>query len=280
MASNFLPVNPILTKNGAFASLVSVFGQAKEPLLKPVPLAAADNVAAGNVGFSVQTMSADLAAKLGFASIFNGSVSFNEIAMTYDAMLYVDKIDPAPSATTIITATRWAIGYRMSIRTTQLKGDASVSFGAVAASASVGTTAANYEINGPGLGKDGFALVAKTLPPLGTFDYDTYYKFTTTLAGQLGAFVATNAGTLVAQPIAVALSSNIDPDPIEEGRAVFFAMKWIATHKTLGQALTDGKFFDPNVLRDVYYRVGAITQDDQKPSNDAVNVASRWLSLT
>jgi hypothetical protein len=269
-----LPIDPLLTPSGAFAALATSFG---DEATRPVALDASDKPLAD---FSVFTghIAISTAAKLNIATIFSGSAQHNEQAYYFDAAAFTDKWSPVPIPGSIVYGTRWGIGMRIALRVWDIKGDFSGSFGAVAAAVQLGVAKARYEIRGFGLGVDGLTLVLESLSTLSDFSYETYYKISNQVIAKLTTYIRDNKQALIPVPIAVALSSPLDVDPIAQSEAVVFAARQIRGAFSLKQTLDSRGKHDESIVRRVYAAyLGEETPETVQPTGEQKARANNWL---
>jgi hypothetical protein len=274
---DMLPIDPMLTEEGAIAALSGVFGPSAA---MPVPLEVAEDPFSS---FQVVTgnLSVSTAAKLNIASIFGGSVNYNDKAYYFDAAAYTDKLKEGVLGDTVVFATRWGVGLRIALRVSDIKTELSGNFGAVAAAVELGAAKARYEIRGLGLGIDGLVIVLDSLSTLADFNYDTYYKVNTQVLKNLADYIRANKATLKAVPIAAALTKPLEVDPVVQGKSVLYAVTMIKDRRSLGDALRQGTAnYDEQVIRRVYQTIiGEDVTDTTPIADEPRQRAQAWLRV-
>ncbi len=271
---NFIPIDPTLTANGAFASLLHTYGEQDS---KPVPLTETDSVF-HNFRVLSDSISSSVAAKLGVGSIFNSSVSAQDQGFFFDAMTFADKYREQSDPSGLVYATRWGVGLRVLLRVYNIRGDASLNFGTIGASVELQQASAQYEIQGFGIGLQGLTIVLNNLPVIGEFNYEVYSKLSNTIVPLLAKFIEDNATTLQPQPVAVYLSRPLNQ--LGEARTIYFAMRCIADKHPLSTTLTwAGITYNKDTIREVYVNIAGNIQDTDTPSAEAAKRAEEWLKF-
>lgn len=274
MEYEFLPVDPLRTKGGALVTLIGLLGD-ESAATPEVYEGMGDTLTSFRI--FQDSLSASQAATLGVGSIFKGSFSANEQALTFDAVVFTDQYNEQTQGKSIL-AVRWGLGMRILLRVSQIKGDVSLNFGLVGAAVQLGYAQARYEIIGHGLGVDAFSDVLGSLSPLDDFSYETYLKLKGPVVDALKTYLRQHAAGLQPVPIAVALSENIDRLSI--ARSVNYSMKKIYGRRTLSEALASAKpEMSVVTIESVYLEVTGTNDRDKRPSDSVITRAGRWLDV-
>jgi len=270
-ASEFVPIDPTLDDQGAFLALSFMPHPAR---MKPVPLGQGESAFSG---FRVMqnSLGASLAARLGVASIFSGSLEADSVAFLYEAMLYTEKFASREVGQEII-GTRWGAGLRLALRVSGLKTAASLGLGIVAANVQIGLARATYELIGIGLSQPG---ILSALPDPGDFDFNSYHKVLEATKA-VKEYMANNLGQLVAKPFAVSLSKPFEQQNLENSQSVVFAMLRLFRKKTLKEALAEisGRAISPDVVKETYGSFGNICDETIRPDGSLSSRAQKWLN--
>lgn len=269
----FLPVKPLLTKEGALAVLVNDLGMEGAT---PVPLADPAR-ALSNFNVVSDALSISIAARLGVGSIFSGAVSAKDRGFYFDAMTYTDAYQEHTLPDRRIYATRWGVGIRVLLRVLDIAGNASLNFGLVGAAVELQQARAQYEITGIGIGIDGLVIVLEELPAIGDFKYETYQKLNGAVVKKLAAYIKEHKAQLVPQPVAVGLTANLDP--LRQSRSVYYAIRSIADRRPLNEALSGASaVLDRDVVRSIYVQITNSDDAAAKPDRESERVAEEWLA--
>lgn len=272
----FLPVNPLLTKNGSIAALIPNFGEARS---KPTSLTKAELTDLYNNFNVVQDdISINIASKLKIGSIFGGEAKYDNRAFYFDAIAYTDKYEKRTSTNKVIHATRWGIGLRIVLNISKIATDFQFNLGSISAAVQLGQARARYEISGIGLGVEGLSIVLDNISPLDDFTFETYDVLRKTIIPELSKYIKDNKSKLKPQPIAVEIVEPISYDTVTTGKSVAYAITKISKKKPLVEALKNaGQNFESEIIKEVYGTiVGKIPVKD-KPSDSAVDRARQWL---
>jgi len=270
----FLPISFQLTKNGEFAALLPRLGENSS---RAVPLKD-KNRAFSNFKVVSDALSIELAGKLGVGSIFTGAISSRDRGFFFDAMTFTDEYSEQSMGGTGVIATRWGVGIRVVLRVTERIVNASLNFGLVGAAVELQQASARYEIIGIGIGIEGLQIVLEELPALGDFRYETYQKLNSNIVKKLADHIKNNQATLVPQPVAVIINPPLNP--LENSRAIYFAMRAIAGRQKLGEALSKANpTLDRDVIRSVYTQIAGIDDVGVQPSKEAEKDAETWLKI-
>ncbi|WP_124981010.1 hypothetical protein [Nonlabens xiamenensis] len=261
------PINPLLKEDGSFYSL-SLEDNAHE--LKPLQLEEGDNPFSQ---FKVmqKTLNIQTAAKLGIAL---GSVngSFKSFVLSYEAMLYTDKITSTPIGGKIY-GTRWGAGLRVLLKVSEIKSNADFKFGAIAAAAELGLAKVEYEINGIGISKPS---ILKSLPGPAEFNFDSYNKILEA-AEKVRRYMADNHEELKPEPFQVYVSDEINNDIYRDARSVIVAARNIISRNSLQEAISNaaGKY-NIDIITGFYLKMG-IANENERPSRDDKRAAIDFL---
>ena len=269
---DMIPINPTRTRTGALAVLAAELG---EDQAQPVSLAGADPFS--NFQVVSDALSVSMAASLNIGSIFSGSASANEKGFFFDAMTFTDRYMDQPVAGGIV-GTRWGIGLRVLLRVRNLAANASLNFGMVGAAVELNMAQARYEILGLGIGIDGLILVLEELPALGDFKYETYLMLNGSVVKKLAAYIKDNKSALQPQPVAVAVARPLDPSL--RARAIYYAVRSIASGQPLGRALDKAPIvLDHETIRRIYIDRTGSDDLEAAPVPDAKREAETWLRV-
>lgn len=269
---NFMPISPVRTPSGALAAVAQLFGEEGS---RPIPLADAKK-ALNNFQVISDSLSLDVAGKLGLGSIFGATTSASDKGFYFDAMTFTDEYVPRETADKVILATRWGVGVRVLLAVTDIKGEASLNFSLVGAAVELQQARARYEIQGIGIGLDGLRIVLEELPAIGDFKYDTYMKLNGSVVKKLAAYLGEHSADLEPLPIAVALARPVDT--LIGARAVYYAMRRIADRRRLRDALQEApQALDRETIRKIYVQVTKSDDPNEQPSQAAEDEAKAWL---
>ena len=265
----WFPINPLLDEKGAFYSLANE-KEAKDAL-KPVALTAGDNPFSQSEVIQ-RSISTNMAAELGILTS-NTSGSYNSFCFSYEAMLFTDKIVSTPIAGKIY-GTRWGAGLRVVLNVSDLKGEAQLKFGAIAASAELGLAKVEYRINTIGFNDP---AILKLFPDPGEFNFATYSKIIEASAS-VKKYMAENIDKLQAQPFQVYMSSEYKNNDFDKARAVIYAANQLKNRNSLFKAITSaqGKY-DVGLIRGFYQMMG-ILDERYEPSRNDKRKAEQFLS--
>ncbi|WP_422083494.1 hypothetical protein [Ulvibacterium sp.] len=264
---NWFPINPLLKDNGTFYALS--FEENAEKL-KPVALSKDDNPFAQ---FNViqNTINIETAAELG-VGIGSISGSYKSFILSYEAMLYTEKIVTTPVGGKIY-GTRWGAGLRVVLKVSDIQSNASFNFGAIAASAELGLAKVEYEINGIGISSPN---ILKVLPGPGEFNFENYSKIIEA-AEKVKKYMADNSDKLTPEPFQVFMSDEINKDVFKDSRSVIYAARNIMSRNTLGDALGNARGkFNPEIITGFYAKMG-IFDYNARPSREDRREASDFL---
>lgn len=270
MASlQWLPINPLLKEDGSFYSL-SLEENASE--LKPLELESDENPFSQ---FKVMqsTLNVKTAAKLG-VSIGSVSGSFKSFVLSYEAMLYTDKVSSTPIGGKIY-GTRWGAGLRVLLKVSEYNSKGSFNFGAIAAAAELGLAKVEYEINGIGISKPS---ILKVLPGPAEFNFDSYNKILDA-ADKVRRYMADNHEELSPEPFQVFMSDEVNQDLFKETQSVVYAARNVMSRNSLNEAISNaGARFNVDIISSFYLKMG-ITDENRRPSRDDKREASDFLDV-
>ena len=265
----WFPINPLLKDDGTFYALSFEKNAEK---LKPVALSKDDNPFAQ---FNViqNTISTRTAVDLG-VGVGSVSGSFKSFFLSYEAMLYTEKITTTPIGGRIY-GTRWGAGLRVVLKVSDIQSNASFNFGAIAASAELGLAKVEYEINGIGINSP---HILKVLPGPGQFNFENYSKIIDA-AEKVKKFMGDNPDKLMPQPFQVYMSDDMNKDIFKDSQSVIYAARNVMGRNTLSDALANARGkFSPEIIQGFYAKIG-ILEDNQKPSREDRREASEFLDV-
>lgn len=266
---NWYPINPLRKENGAFYSL-SLMDNAEQ--LKPLELDAGENPFAQ---FKVMQNSLNIqtAADLGVA-IGSVSGSFKSFCLSYEAMLYTEKITTTPIGGKIY-GTRWGAGLRVILKISDIQSKANFNFGAIAAAAELGLAKVEYEINGIGISSPS---ILKVLPGPGEFNFENYNKIIQA-AEKVKKFMSDNSDKLKAEPFQVFMSDEVNKDVFKDSQSVLYAARNVMSRNSLAEALANASGrFSPEIITGFYAKMG-ILEDNTKPTRDDKREAQSFLDV-
>ena len=265
----WFPINPLLKDNGSFYSL-SLMENADN--LKPLPLQDSDNPFAQ---FKVMQSSLNIqtAANLGIAiGSINGS--FKSFCLSYEAMLFTEKITTTPIGGKIY-GTRWGAGLRVVLKVSDIQSKANFNFGAIAAAAELGLAKVEYEINGIGISSPS---ILKVLPGPGEFNFENYSKILEA-AEKVKKYMADNSDKLRPEPFQVFMSDEINKDVFKDSQSVIYAARNVMSRNSLAEALANAKGrFSPEIIGGFYAKMG-IFEDNVRPTRDDKREAQSFLDV-
>jgi hypothetical protein len=266
---NWYPINPLRTTEGSFYAL-SLMDNAKE--LKPLPLAEDENPFSQ---FKVMQRSLNIqtAADLGVA-IGAISGSFKSFCLSYEAMLFTEKISTAPIGGKIY-GTRWGAGLRVVLKVSDIQSKANFNFGAIAAATELGLAKVEYEISGIGISSP---RILKVLPGPGEFNFENYNKILEA-ADKVKRYMADNPDKLKPEPFQVFMSDEINKDIFKDSQSVMYAARNVMSRNSLGEALSNARGrFSPDIITGFYAKVG-ILDENQRPTRDDKREAQSFLDV-
>ena len=266
---NWFPINPLLKEDGSFYAL-SFEKEAEN--LKPIQLEENDNPF-GQFRVIQNSLNIQTAADLG-VGIGSVSGSFNSFCLSYEAMLFTEKISTNPIGGKIY-GTRWGAGLRVILKVSDIQSKASFNFGAIAAAAELGLAKVEYEINGIGISSPS---ILKVLPGPGEFNFENYSKILEA-AEKVKKYMADNSEKLRPEPFQVFMSDEVSKDVFKDSQSVLYAARNIMSRNTLGEAISDAKGrFNPVIITGFYSKMG-LFEDNEKPSRDDRREASDFLDV-
>ncbi|TXD82133.1 hypothetical protein ESY86_15820 [Subsaximicrobium wynnwilliamsii] len=265
----WFPINPLLKEDGSFYSL-SLMDNADE--LKPLYLEDDENpfslFSVTQSSLNVQT-AADLGISFGSAN-----VSYKSFCLSYEAMLFTEKITTNPIGGKIY-GTRWGAGLRVVLKVTDIESNASFNFGAIAAAAELGLAKVEYEIRGIGISSPS---ILKILPGPGEFNFANYNKILEA-ADKVKDYMSKNEDKLKPQPFQVFMSDELGRDIFKDSQSVIFAARNVMTRNSLSEALASaGAKFSPEIIMGFYAKVG-ILDDKTTPTRDDKKEAQSFLDV-
>lgn len=266
---NWFPINPLRKEDGSFYSF-SLMENLTE--LKPIPLNSNDNPFAQ---FKVMQSSLNIqtAANLGVA-IGSVSGSFKSFCLSYEAMLFTEKIATTPIGGKIY-GTRWGAGLRVVLKVSDIQSKANFNFGAIAAAAELGLAKVEYEISGIGISSPS---ILKVLPGPGEFNFENYSKIIEA-AEKVKKYMADNPSKLSPEPFQVFMSDEVNKDAFKDSQSVIYAARNVMSRNTLAEALANAKGkFSPEIIGGFYAKVG-ILDDNTRPTRDDKREAQSFLDV-
>jgi len=266
---NWYPINPLLKEDGSFYSL-SFSENANE--LKPIDLSEDENPFAQ---FKVMQSSLNLqtASELGVA-IGSANGSFKSFCLSYEAMMFTEKITTTPIGGKIY-GTRWGAGLRVVLKVTDIQSKADFNFGAIAAAAELGLAKVEYEINGIGISKPS---ILKVLPGPGEFNFENYNKILEA-ADKVKKYMADYSDELKPEPFQVFMSDEVNKDIFKDSQSVIYAARNVMSRNTMSEALSNSRgMFSPEIITGFYSKIG-IFHDDAKPSREDKREAQSFLDV-
>lgn len=272
---SFIPINPLLTENGAVAALAPIYGEDKTKLV------GLETTEHKNVFKDFQVVQDDfsvsLASNLKISSIFNTSVNYHSRAYYFDAIAFNDVYREQKVGNSVISATRYGIGLRLLLNITQIETKFAFNLSQITAAVQLNKARAHYEIRGYGLGIDGLNIVLDKISPVADFNYETYYAITEKIIPSLKRYIEKNKNNLEPRPIAVELAEPIDVDPLISGQAVAFAVNQIARKRSLRTALQNsGNRYKAETIKQVYESIVGSVRVEDEPSDTAIERARDW----
>lgn len=272
MSYSWKPINPLLTQQGNFLAFSN---RENAENLKPVALSGNEKFTSFRV--FQDSFSLESAAKLGF-SIGEVDANYKYRTLIYEAMFFEDKILGLPIPGQIY-GTRWGAGIRVFLKFTELNSNANVTFGAIAASAQLKTASAFYEVVGVGIDAP---EVISILPVPGEFNLEAF-RAVLNAVDAFKNYLAKNPDKILPQPIHVLMEEEETPvstaDELKKARSIFFAMKNIATKKTLKIALQNAEDkFDHLIIKSTYENIG-IANESATPTNEQKEKASDFIKI-
>lgn len=256
---NWYPINPLLKDDGSFYAF-SFNENAEE--LKPVELARDDNPFA-QFNVTQNTLNIQTAGELGIG-IGAASGSFKSFFLSYEAMMYTEKITSTPIGNKIY-GTRWGAGLRVVLKVSDIQSNAGFNFGAIAASAELGLAKVEYEINGIGINAPN---LLKILPGPGEFNFDSYTKIIEA-ATKVKKYMADNSDKLTPQPFQVFMSDEVNNDVFKDSQSVIYAARNVMSRNSLAEALGNARGkFNPEIISGFYAKVGILDETNIPSRND------------
>jgi len=262
------PISPTLTDKGAFSAF-AYDENGKE--LKPIPLdAGADPFSQFRVlqsSFNIQ-----VAANLGVGV---GSISgnYNAFVLSYEAMIFTEKIVEAPVGGKIY-GTRWGAGLRVILKVSEIKSNVNFSFGAIAASTELGLARVEYEINGIGINKPDILAV---LPGPGDFNFSNYKKILDAV-DTVKTYMAEHSAELQPKPFQVFITDDNNKDIFTDSRAIIYAMRNVVSRNTLKTAIANSQNkFNTSTIKAVYAKF-QILDENTEPTREQKRQAEDFLN--
>lgn len=259
------PIDIQLTEKGGFMAFAS---EKNADDIKPVELDPGRNkFEMANVFQKTFDMQVGLNLGIGFGSFDS---SFNATLLTYEAMLYSEKIVQVPIGGKIY-GTRWGAGLRVSLKITdlQLKGD--FDFAAIAAKSELKLVNCEYDITAIGIPDPS---ILKLLPGPGSFNISNYKKIMDACESVKNYMADTQ--NLIAKPFQVFISDDINRDYLKDSKSVHFAVKMISDEKTLREAIQISKNrFNNSIIKGVYTKFN-ILDEKMKPNSIQVDEADDY----
>lgn len=262
-------INPMLTENGAFSAF-SFEENANE--IKPVILENRDDQFS-QFRVMQNSYNIQLANQLGIG-VGAIDTNFNSFVLSYEAMLFSEKITQIPIGGKIY-GTRWGAGIRVNLKISDIKSGIKFDFGAIAANVELGLANVEYELNGIGITKPDIISI---LPSPGNFNFGNY-KVILDAVDNIREYMSKNSNELVAKPFQVYLSDEINNDLLTESKSVVYAMRKIAHRNTLQDALNNiqGKF-NASIIKSVYAKFNIFDLNSQ-PNRDQADRADDYYDF-
>jgi len=266
---DWYPINPLRKDDGSFYSL-SLMDNSEN--LKPLELDEGENPFAQ---FNVlqKTLNIQTAADLGI-SIGSINGSFKSFCLSYEAMLYTEKITTTPIGGKIY-GTRWGAGLRVVLKVSDVQSKAKFNFGAIAAAAELNLAKVEYQINGIGISSPS---ILKVLPGPGEFNFENYNKILEA-SDKVKKFMADNSDKLSPEPFQVFMSDEINKDIYKDSQSVLFAARNVMSRNTLSEAIANaGGRFNPEIITGFYAKMG-ILDDVTRPNREDKKEAQSFLDV-
>jgi len=270
MLLNWYPVDPTLVKGtGAFAMFA---GDAEADRLKPMPLGA-DKTPFSIIDWEQGEVSIDFAAKLGFGPFFQADAKYSSRCFRYELMAYTDEESHGDPIGGRIYGTRWGAGMRVvaAIQSADLK--VGGGFAAFAAAAELSVSKGFFSIKTYGLGTD----VIEVLPEPQTLNVESYGKIMESVS-KVKKHLNKEKEKLQQVALAIRMITNPDQTPVDNARAVAYAMRKIKFQRPMRVALNDARDMGvaEDVVRQIYERF-ADANAEGVPSDTAASRAVSWL---
>jgi hypothetical protein len=259
---SWLPVDPSLDENGAFA-FISGKELGKEGVeVKPVEIDL-QNYPIGLFKVLQRSYSTKVAANMNIGS-GNFSGNYNSFVFLYEAMVYSERIVETPIGD-LVYGTRWGAGLRISLTVQDISSNGKVNFGALAANSELGKLNVEYEINGIGINKP---EILDVLPGPDKFDTKSYNEILNAV-DVVKKYMADNKDDLEPQPfqIFVADERNQSTNIFDESKSVYFAIQNIRKRNSLKTALENNSGFLKSIIRSTYRKFDII-DENLKPSRE------------
>lgn len=231
---------------------------------------------------SNQQIDVTLAGNLNLGGIFTGSVSANEVGYWLDAMAYSDQYEELPGPNGMTLSNRYGYGLRIMFRVRSLSPKASANYGLIGASIDAGFAQASYEIAAFGFGVHANAALAAILDGIAksgaSLSGDTFYSLNEAILKNLVTYVEANAASMQPVRVATLVSNTATDNHFETSKAVMYAMRQIASGKSLADALSALGNLDATGIRLAYANIVGELASNTKPSNANENDANHWLA--
>lgn len=268
------PIDPNLTKEGAFSSLSS-YPNGKR--LKPRLLGRTAEF--NNYDDFLDEVSIDFSNSLDYGGFVEGESTVKVKHIYYDMYRYSVATDVADdSDAEMIMETLWGSGVRVKINAYIFDQNVKVdNFLNVAAACEYGQASANFSVEIFGINDPKVAL---ELPGPGVFDLPTASKLYA-LGDAIKNDYITDESKRFSVPFRIKADSRLFESRIKSSQSVGFAISMISEGKSLKEALVIAdEFVDFNLapLTIVQtYHTWQLTQEDEVPNDRLVKKAKKWF---
>lgn len=277
MSTNYnVPVSPYVTSDGHIASLGEVLTTPVSALATPQP-----PYSFGVVNLTSTTLSASMAASLGFSDLVSFSVSGNAYYWLIDIISTLPAL-PDPSDGPVLSQV-YGVGIRCALKAWSVNTKMSMSAYGLAAQAELGIAQTTFELGVYGAGIEALSTVRPLITVLGSkFEVETMQTLGQCI-GDLTDYLASNAQTLT--PVLVGINLDFSsPTLLDPAGGYVYALRRITKGNSLTQALQSvpstlppGVQINGSIVQAVYTQIVG-TDPTAIPTGDEKTTANTLLN--